>query len=136
MIKSQFHWLRSRACVVTAVEQHAIGADGLAQILTRVASEEGRLYRIAHKVEKMADRVTVAQVACDEYRRVANVSVGGARELVLRNGKYCVIDQTGAPLAWGHTRDQALGAYQARLASHPKRTEVIRKTFGDKVLRK
>ncbi len=117
MIKSQFHWLRSRACVVTAVEQHAIGADGLAQILTRVASEEGRLYRIAHKAEKMADRVTVAQVACDEYRRVANVIAGsGSLETVERAGQYCVIDRTGAPLAWGRTPQEASRKFRARVA--------------------
>lgn len=88
MIKSQFHWLRSRACVTAAVEQHVIGATGLADILARCASEEGRQYRIAHKAEKMADRLTVAQVACEEYKRDSVIAeVMGALAWDARNRK-------------------------------------------------
>lgn len=73
MIKSEFHWRRSRACTVTAVEQHQLGAEGLAHVLINIARDEGRKYRIAWKVEKRINPSQVHEIALSEYGRVMSV---------------------------------------------------------------
>ncbi|NEK84034.1 MAG: hypothetical protein G3W58_22870 [Pantoea ananatis] len=73
MIKSEFHWRRSRACTVTAVEQHQLGAEGLAHVLLNIARDEGRKYRISWKVEKRINPSLVHEIALSEYGRVMSV---------------------------------------------------------------
>lgn len=52
MFRSEKHYHRSRACAVAAIEQHAVGAEGLALILAATSAEEGRRARLYQNHER------------------------------------------------------------------------------------
>lgn len=59
MFRSDFHYHRSRACAVAAIEQYARGAEGLAHILAASASAEGTKGRCYQNHERELFRLMV-----------------------------------------------------------------------------